>query len=69
MQEMMTRRTRSNSVPPKENQNIKGFSPNNHFEMNLKFGSKIILILRNFIIHSRIFNLLKCMHQNLNYYA
>ena len=26
---------------PKEHQNSKGFSPNNHFELNLKFGSKI----------------------------
>ena len=43
MQEMMACRTRSNSAAPKENQNIKGFSPNNHFELNLKFVSKINL--------------------------
>ena len=45
MLEMMARRTRSNSVASKENQNIKMFSPNNHYELtqrmlNLKFMSK-----------------------------
>ena len=33
IQEVIARKTRSNSVAPKENQNIKGFSPNNHSEL------------------------------------
>ena len=39
----MARKTRSNLIAPKENRNIKGFSPNNHFQLNLKFMSKINL--------------------------
>ena len=38
---MMSRRSKLKSVVPKEYQNIKDYSPNNHFEMNLKFVSKI----------------------------
>ena len=48
MQEVINHRMRSNSVVHKDNQNVKGFSPNNHFELtqrilNLKFVSKINL--------------------------
>ena len=48
IQEVIARRTKSNSILHKENQNIKGFSPHNHFELtqrilNLKFVSKINL--------------------------
>ena len=46
MQDVIARRTRSYLVAPKENQNIKGVSPNNHSELtqrmlNLKFMTKI----------------------------
>ena len=45
-QDVIACRTWSNSVTPKENQYIKVFLPNNHFELmqrmlNLKFMSKI----------------------------
>ena len=36
MQDVIARRTRSYLVAPKENQNIKGVSPNNHFELHFK---------------------------------
>ena len=53
MQDVTARRTRSNSLAPNENQNIKGVSSNNHFELthrmlNLKFMSKIKQISLNF---------------------
>ena len=46
MQNVIAHRTRLNSVAHKENQNIKGFSKNNHLELtqrilSLKFMSKI----------------------------
>ena len=46
IQEVIAITASSNSVAPKENQNIKGFSRNNHFELtqrmlNLKLMSKI----------------------------
>ena len=52
IQEVLARRKRWNSVALKENQNIKGFSPNNYFELtqrmlNLKFTSKIKQISLN----------------------
>ena len=33
IQEVIARRTKSNSILHKENQNIEGFSPHNHFEL------------------------------------
>ena len=46
MQHAIARTIRSNLVASKGNQNIKGFSPNNHLKLtqkklNLKFMSKI----------------------------
>ena len=48
IQEVIARIMKSNSILHKKNQNIKGFSPHNHFELtqrilNLKFMSKINL--------------------------
>ena len=48
VQEVIARKTKSNSVLHKENQNIMGFSPHNHLELkqkifSLKFVSKINL--------------------------
>ena len=71
IQEVTASGTKSNSTLHKENQNIMCFSPHNHFELmqrilNLKFVSKIIQILGNFVIHCMIINLFKYMSQNFN---